>query len=184
MSAALPLLPPALLPTNLSNVRSWRVEPLCLYGPAPCLVSSQMDRSPVTRSPFFSFLLPNTASLLNSSVSSLQGYLHRSGGNARVTDTQTGQQMETTGVPSHSSPAGGSGRSSYHQNTAAEQGGVGRPWPGGTLSITSFLFPSFCSFSLAGILHAHPLVLSSCHGGFSYMHMHTLIQLSSGIVSL
>lgn len=61
---------------------------------------------------------------------------------------------------------------------------VGRPRPGGTLSITSFLFPSFCFFSLAEILHAHPHVLSSRHSGLSYMHMHTLIQLSSGSVSL
>lgn len=98
-------------------------------------------------------LLSSTAALLNSSVRSLQGDLHRSGGNTGVTDTQTNQKMETTGVPSHSPPAGGSGQESYHQDIAAEQGGCGKAKVRG---ITSFLFHCFFFFSLAEIwMHIH-----------------------------
>lgn len=80
---------------------------------------------------------PSAAVWLNSSASSLQGDSRWSVGKAGVTDTQTGSQMESTGVPSHS-PAGGSVRGSSR--------------PRGTLSITSFLFPCFCFSSVAEIL--------------------------------
>lgn len=102
-------------------------------------------------------------------LSSFQGDLHRSGGKVGVTDTGTDQQMETTGVSSHS-PAGGSGWGSYLQNIAVGGEG-GCSWPQGTPSITSISLPSFCD-SHAG-LHTH-----------SYMQMHTHIQLLSGAVSL
>lgn len=123
--------------------------------------------------------LSSTAALLNSSVRSLQGDLHRSGGNTGVTDTQTNQKMETTGVPSHSPPAGGSGQESYHQDIAAEQGGCGKAKVRGhhLLFIPLFLF-LFSGWNL----DAHSHVLNRRHGGLSYMHMHTLIQLSSGSV--
>lgn len=80
---------------------------------------------------------PSAAVWLNSSASSLRGDSCRSVGKAGVTDTQRDPQMESTGVPSNC-PAGGSGQGPLR--------------PRGTLSITSFLFPSFCFSSVAEIL--------------------------------
>lgn len=160
----------------LTCMWSWATLPLQSSG-APGLVSSQTDCSPVTRSPFFSFLLPSTAALLNSWVSSLQGDSHRYGGNARVTDTQTDQQMETTGVPSHSPPAGGSSRESYHQNTAAEQEGCGKAKARGHsehhllfISLFLFLFSGWNSArtpTCAQQLSRWPLIYAYAHSYYA-----------------
>lgn len=187
MSAALPLLPPSLPPTNPSNVRSCGVEALCLRGP-PVLrvwfparrIAPQLHKARFFF--FLSFLLPSTAALLNSSVSSLRGDLRRSGGHAGVTDTQADQQM-----PSHSPPAGGFRSGELPSKHCCRDGAsVGRPrsrghsgsWPS-----PSFYSPVSVSFLwLELCTHIHVCLVGAMVA--SYMHTHTLIQLSPGSVSL
>lgn len=151
------------------------VEPRCLYGPPVLRVwfPARQVASPVTPSLFSSFLLPSTAAMLTSSVSSLQGDSHRSGGNAGVTDSkQISQWKQLESLPTVLLLQVPVGRAII-KRLLQSRGDVGRPRPGATLSITSSLFPCFCFFSLAELLHTHPHVLSSRRWPLIYAHTHS-----------
>lgn len=131
------------------------------------LVSSQTDRSPVTRSPFF--LVPATLhSCIVKQLSELASGRFTQIWRERQSHRHTKRWKQLECLPTVLLLEVPVPVDRVFIKALLQNGGdVGRPWPRGTLTITPFLFSCFFFFSLAEILHALPYVLSGCHDGLS-----------------